>query len=125
MADSPTTPAEFAVFDRDLDKAWTDRYLQMDALAVDTEDGLIHGRDRLNLVQIADQEDRVACVRIALGQSEAPQLRRLMEAETVEKVFHFARFDVGSGQRVGDRRSTAVLHQGRQPAGPPTPRAMA
>ena len=48
------------------------------------------------LVQIADQEDRVACVRIALGQSEAPQLRRLMEAETVEKVFHFARFDVAA-----------------------------
>ena len=44
----------------------------MDALAVDTEAmGLIHGRDRLCLVQIADQEDRVACVRIALGQSEA------------------------------------------------------
>lgn len=97
MADSPTTPAEFAVFDRDLDEAWTDRYLQMDALAVDTEAmGLIHGRDRLCLVQIADQEDRVACVRIALGQSEAPQLRRLMEAETVEKVFHFARFDVAA-----------------------------
>ena len=97
MADSPTTPAEFAVFDRDLDEAWTDRYLQMDALAVDTEAmGLIHGRDRLCLVQIADQEDRVACVRIALGQSEAPQLRILMEAETVEKVFHFARFDVAA-----------------------------
>ena len=76
MADSPTSPAEFAVFDRDLDEAWTDRYLQTDALAVDTEAmGLVHGRDRLCLVQIADQDDRVACVRIALGQSEAPQLR--------------------------------------------------
>ena len=69
-------PAEFAVFDRDLDEAWADRYLQADALAVDTEAmGLVHGRDRLCLVQVADQEDRVACVRIALGQSEAPQLR--------------------------------------------------
>ena len=90
-------PAEFAVFDRDLDEAWADRYLQADALAVDTEAmGLVHGRDRLCLVQIADQEDRVACVRIALGQSEAPQLRRVMEAEAVEKVFHFARFDVAA-----------------------------
>jgi len=97
VADSPTSPAEFAVFDRDLDEAWADRYLQTDALAVDTEAmGLVHGRDRLCLVQIADQDDRVACVRIALGQSEAPQLRRLMEAETVEKVFHFARFDVAA-----------------------------
>ena len=44
-------PAEFAVFDRDLDEAWADRYLQADALAVDTEAmGLVHGRDRLCLV---------------------------------------------------------------------------
>ena len=43
-------PAEFAVFDRDLDAAWTERYLKMPRLAVDTEAmGLIHGRDRLIL----------------------------------------------------------------------------
>ena len=58
--------------------------------------GLIHGRDRLCLVQIADADDRVSCVRIALGQTEAPNLQRLMEASTVEKVFHFARFDVAA-----------------------------
>ena len=58
--------------------------------------GLIHGRDRLCLVQIADAEDRVACVRIGLGQTEAPNLKRLFEAPTVEKVFHFARFDVAA-----------------------------
>ena len=58
--------------------------------------GLIHGRDRLCLVQIADKHDRVACVRIALGQTEAPNLKRLFEASTVEKVFHFARFDVAA-----------------------------
>ena len=37
--------------------------------------GLIHGRDRLCLVQIADAEDRVACVRIGLGKTEAPNLQ--------------------------------------------------
>ena len=69
----------------------------MSRLAVDTEAmGLIHGRDRLCLVQIADAEDRVSCVRVGLEQSEAPNLQRLMEAEAVEKVFHFARFDVAA-----------------------------
>ena len=97
MADSRTAPAEFAVFDGDLDVVWTELYLQSSRLAVDTEAmGLIHGRDRLCLVQIADADDRVSCVRIALGQTEAPNLQRLMEASTVEKVFHFARFDVAA-----------------------------
>jgi ribonuclease D len=95
MAGSPSIPAEFAVFDGDLDASWTEQYLQMPCLAVDTEAmGLIHGRDRLCLVQIADEHDRVACVRIGLGQSSSPNLQRLFEAPSVEKVFHFARFDV-------------------------------
>ena len=69
----------------------------MPRLAVDTEAmGLVHGRDRLCLVQIADAEDRVACIRIALGQQEAPHLKALMEADDVEKVFHYARFDVAA-----------------------------
>ena len=84
MAEKSSSPAEFAVFDRDLDAAWTERYLQSTRLAVDTEAmGLIHGRDRLCLVQIADAEDRVACVRIGLGQTEAPNLKRLFEEATV------------------------------------------
>ena len=85
MAESLPAAAEFAVFDGDLDPAWTERYLGVSALAVDTEAmGLVHGRDRLCLVQIADENDRVACIRIALGQSDAPRLRRLMEASKVE-----------------------------------------
>ena len=97
MADPRPAPAEFAVFDGDLDADWTERYMKTSRLAVDTEAmGLIHGRDRLCLVQIADAVDRVSCVRIGLGQSEAPNLQRLMEAQAVEKVFHFARFDVAA-----------------------------
>ena len=97
MAEQLSNPSEFAVFDFDLDESWTERYMLMPSLAVDTEAmGLIHGRDRLCLVQIADAEDRVCCIRIGIGQSEAPQLKRLMEAKDVEKVFHFARFDVAA-----------------------------
>ena len=97
MADPLPSAKEFVIFDGDLDSAWTERFHQMPRLAVDTEAmGLVHGRDRLCLVQIADAEDRVACIRIALGQQEAPHLKALMEADGVEKVFHYARFDVAA-----------------------------
>ena len=55
MAEIPSEPRAFAVFDGDLDQDWFDRYAGAQALAVDTEAmGLIHGRDRLCLVQICD-----------------------------------------------------------------------
>ena len=97
MAEIPSEPCAFAVFDGDLDQDWHDRFAQAKALAVDTEAmGLIHGRDRLCLVQICDDRDQVACIRIGLGQTEAPRLRALMESGAIEKVFHFARFDVAA-----------------------------
>ena len=97
MAEIPNEPCAFAVFDGDLDQDWYDRFVQARALAVDTEAmGLIHGRDRLCLVQICDDRDQVACIRVGLGQTEAPRLKSLMEAQSIEKVFHFARFDVAA-----------------------------
>ena len=95
--DRPSTPVHFAVFDGDLSDEWLGHYGNAKALAVDTEAmGLIHGRDRLCLVQICDDQDRVCCIRIARGQSEAPRLKQLMEAPAIEKVFHYARFDVAA-----------------------------
>lgn len=96
MAPAPT-PARFAVFDGDLDATWHATYAGATALAVDTEAmGLIHGRDRLCLVQIADGHDNVCCLRIARGQTSAPLLQQLFENPAIEKVFHFARFDVAA-----------------------------
>jgi ribonuclease D len=90
-------PARFAVFDGDLDAEWAALYAGARALAVDTEAmGLIHGRDRLCLVQICDDHDHVCCIRLALGQREAPHLQALMQNPAIEKVFHFARFDVAA-----------------------------
>ncbi len=97
MSDVSAQPRTFAVFDEDLDEDGAERYSHATSLAVDTEAmGLIHGRDRLCLVQICDEEDHVSCVRIALGQTEAPRLKSLMENASIEKVFHFARFDLGA-----------------------------
>ncbi|MGK7943092.1 MAG: ribonuclease H-like domain-containing protein, partial [Microcystaceae cyanobacterium] len=86
----------FQVCDQDLPNEILDRYLQGDAIAVDTETmGLIPQRDRLCLVQLCDATGFVTAIRIVKGQTEAPNLKQLMEAENITKVFHFARFDVG------------------------------
>ena len=86
-----SSPARFAVLDRDLSPEWHQLLGASSALAVDTEAmGLIHGRDRLCLVQISDEHDNVCCIRIHRGQSEAPLLKELMEAAGIEKVFHLS-----------------------------------
>ena len=73
--------------------------------------GLIHGRDRRWQVQIANQDDDVACVRIGLGQAEAPNLKRLFEAPTVEKGFILRASMRSPRDGVGYCRCTGVLHQ--------------
>lgn len=87
--------ADFKIFDNDIDFDTLQEYLGADAIAIDTETmGLIPRRDRLCLIQICDGKDNVSLVRIAQGIKEAPNLKYLMEAPDVTKVFHFARFDV-------------------------------
>jgi ribonuclease D len=89
-----TTP-DFQLFDRDISPERLQTYQQTDAIAVDTETmGLQPLRDRLCLVQICDAHDRVTVVRIAQGQTDAPNLKQLLEAQAVMKIFHFARFDI-------------------------------
>jgi ribonuclease D len=86
---------DFQVCDRDFSEEILSQYLQESAIAVDTETmGLIPQRDRLCLVQLCDAQNRVTVVRIAKGQIDAPNLKQLMEATNVLKLFHFARFDV-------------------------------
>ncbi len=88
---------DFQIFDGDLPDSALDQYLQVDAIAVDTETmGLITPRDRLCLVQLCDTQGYGSVIRIARGQTEAPNLKTLMEAESVVKIFHFARFDLAA-----------------------------
>jgi ribonuclease D len=85
---------DFHIFDRDLDDAATARYLTAESIAVDTETmGLNYIRDRLCLVQLFSP-GLLTVIKIAKGQMAAPNLKRVMEAAQVTKVFHFARFDV-------------------------------
>lgn len=100
MSEPATTalsPDMFEVCDRDLSDDLLKRYLEAEAIAVDTETmGLLPWRDRLCLVQLCDAAGYVSVVRIELGQPAAPNLKTLMETATIQKIFHFARFDVAT-----------------------------
>ena len=68
---------ETQVCDRDLSQDMLSAYLSAEAVAVDTETmGLLPMRDRLCLVQLCDREGRVTAIRIAKGQTEAPNLKQ-------------------------------------------------
>ncbi len=86
---------DFQICDRDLSEDQLEEYLDAEAIALDTETmGLNPHRDRLCLVQLCNPEGQVTVIRIAQGQTEAPNLRQLLEQEHSLKVMHFARFDV-------------------------------
>ncbi|MER3434157.1 MAG: ribonuclease D [Leptolyngbya sp. ERB_1_1] len=88
-------PREFQICDRDLTLELLEQYQSTTAIAVDTETmGLLPQRDRLCLVQLCDESDRVTVIRIERGQTEAPNLKQLLEAPKITKIFHFARFDI-------------------------------
>ncbi|OOY09075.1 ribonuclease D [Thioclava sp. F36-7] len=66
-------------------------------VAIDSETmGLDPRRDRLCLVQLSAGDGDAHLVKIAQGQTEAPNLCRMLADPSVEKLFHFARFDVAA-----------------------------
>ena len=72
-------------------------YKNSSYIAVDTEAmGLIHGRDRLCLVQICNELNLTSCIKIELKTSSSPNLQNLFEDEKILKIFHYARFDVAA-----------------------------
>ena len=77
-------PASFKIFDNDIDNETEIALSSSLAIAVDTEAmGLIHGRDRLCLIQICDQLDNVICIRIKKNQRSAPNLKSIFEKQTI------------------------------------------
>ncbi len=64
-------------------------------VALDTESmGLNPRRDRLCLVQLSAGDGACHLVRFPTGEIAAPNLGRLLVDPQVEKMFHFARFDL-------------------------------
>ena len=63
-------------------------YKKSSYLAVDTEAmGLIHGRDRLCLVQICNEFKRTSCIKIELNTSSAPHLKNFLKMKKLLKYF--------------------------------------
>jgi ribonuclease D len=73
-----------------------DGFVPGPAVAIDCEAmGLHPQRDRLCLVQLSTGDGTAHLVRIARGQTAAPNLTRILADPSVEKLFHFGRFDIG------------------------------
>jgi ribonuclease D len=71
-----------------------------DSIAIDTEPlGLNPVRDRLCLVQMSRGDGSADLVKIAQGQTSAPNLVRMLADPNVLKLFHFARFDIAILQK--------------------------
>lgn len=67
------------------------------SVAIDCETmGLNPKRDRLCLVQLSFGDGDAHLVQIEKGQSEAPNLVRLLTDTSILKLFHFGRFDIAA-----------------------------
>lgn len=66
-------------------------------VAIDCETmGLNPHRDRLCVVQLSGGDGHAHLVQVENGQTEAPNLCRLLEDPEVLKLFHFGRFDIAA-----------------------------
>jgi ribonuclease D len=77
----------------DIPAADAARYLS--AIAIDTETlGLIPRRDRLCVVQLSPGDGSADVIRIAAGQTQAPNLVAMLADPSRQKIFHYGRFDI-------------------------------
>lgn len=66
-------------------------------VAIDCETmGLNPHRDRLCVVQMSGGDGNAHMVQISIGQTEAPNLCRMLADPDVLKLFHFGRFDIAA-----------------------------
>ncbi len=66
-------------------------------VAIDCETmGLNPHRDRLCVIQMSGGDGSAHLVQVALGQTKAPNLCRMLEDPNVLKLFHFGRFDIAA-----------------------------
>ncbi|OWU86284.1 3'-5' exonuclease [Oceanicola sp. 22II-s10i] len=66
-------------------------------VAIDCETmGLNPHRDRLCVIQMSGGDGNCHIVQVGIGQTEAPNLCRMLEDPKVLKLFHFGRFDIAA-----------------------------
>ena len=78
----------------DLSDEITEIYMNSNFISVDTETlGLNNHRDRLCLVQLCNENEKVVLLQIS--SKDTPNLKKVLENENNTKLFHYARFDLG------------------------------
>ena len=88
--------SDIKFFHNDIDTNLYNIYKNSSYLAVDTEAmGLVHGRDRLCLVQINNESNLISCIKIETNSSSS-NIKKLFEDEKITKIFHYARFDIAA-----------------------------
>ncbi len=66
-------------------------------VAIDCETmGLNPHRDRLCVIQMSGGDGNAHLVQVAKGQTNAPNLQKMLEDPNVLKLFHFGRFDIAA-----------------------------
>jgi ribonuclease D len=67
------------------------------SVAIDTETmGLNIHRDRLCVLQISGGDGNAHIVQFEQNKYDAPNLKKILSDDSIEKIFHFARFDLAS-----------------------------
>ena len=78
-------------------------------VAIDCETmGLNPHRDRLCLIQMSGGDGDCHLVQVTRGQTEAPNLVRMLEDPKVLKLFHFGRFDIAALENAFGARTAPV-----------------
>lgn len=85
------------LYEYDLPNNIFEKLMESKHLGIDTEAlGLNIKRDRLCLIQITDFEDFVYLIHFPKAiYNKSPNIVKLLANSKIEKIFHFARFDVG------------------------------
>jgi ribonuclease D len=67
------------------------------SVAIDTETmGLNIHRDRLCLLQISAGDGNAHLIQFEQNKYDSPNLKKILSDDSIEKIFHFARFDLAS-----------------------------
>tara|TARA_Y100000589_G_C27179711_1_gene640236 strand:+ start:752 stop:1396 length:645 start_codon:yes stop_codon:yes gene_type:complete len=81
----------------DIDDDLLKKYKNSSYLAIDTEAmGLVHGRDRICLIQLCNENNLISCIKIEQGNFHSKNIKNLLEDNKLMKIFHYARFDIAA-----------------------------
>lgn len=81
-----------------------------DRVAIDTEtQGLSLERDQLCVVQLSAGDGDAHVVQIDRTKFDCPNLKALLEDQSIEKIFHYARFDIAFLKKYLDASTSPVF----------------